>query len=558
MVAPLALAALCSASQWAETPELARKADGAQFSAIESSEEAFLRDFDDPSPRPDQRTPALPGQWRWFGSRLPALDPQEPAPSWSAGFGNELGDPLFRESTVDAPVNRNPALHLDASTPRLGDWRLGLLFDQVDHYSDRLIPVRNAILGSPRLEDADIPTRRSFFGENIPGHSFAGGGAASPGFGAAAKTGWIWLPSPGSRELQCWRATTASFRARIAAFEWRHAVGQFDRADRAEGSTRQSQGWISAGPAGDSLLSADAGFRYGAVERDGDVPWHPAERLDLAPWIALSGRFGSWKAGGFHEFGTDRFSLRDSLEWTGAAGPATPSLLLSGRWTDRPDGTAPWRDSSAAGIVHMDSRALEQTCRARLALRLSRGPLTLALSSSPWWVAHPRAFAPTAFDTLQKSGGVVWIARAGSERALPGVLWGWKQEATIAIAAASFLSFDAGAGFDPVLGGPSGETDLVAPLWTASIGAAFRHRSGFSCRPQLVWRDEAVLRHLAPDDWTVPSGFDANLWIEQDYFAGRLVLSMAALDVLSRDPIQTPDANVARARLLVRASGRLP
>lgn len=557
LAAPL-LAACFGMPPWAETPALVRKASDPSFSAVVTSEEILQRDFAAPSPRPDDRDPPHPGQWRWLGRSVPALDPREPDSSWQAGFGNEVGDALFRECAQEHPVNRNPAMSLDASTPRVLGWRAGIQFDQVDHFSDRLLPLRSNLLGNPTLTDQDASTRRAFIGENIPGHSFLGLGTASEAFAAAGRTGWIWLSSPGTGDPQCWRASTLALRATGTALSWSHAEGVLERADLEQGTVHQSQGWIAAGPFMDAHLSARGGFSYGRIGRSDEVAWHPREDLSLQPWLELSGGGGNWHFGGFHTQGTDAFLLRDSAGWSEDAGPIHLSALVGATLTNRPDGTAPWTDSSSAGIVRMDSRALEQTWFARIVAGCDFGPATVTVLASPWSVVHPRAFVPDSFDTIAIAGTAPWIVRAGSERPLDGVLLGWKQSLALQARIAEGAILDAEARFDPVLGGPAGQVDLVPPLWAFSTGARLHHRSGLSIHPVLLWRDKATIRHRSSDDWTVPSGFDANLWLDQSYFDDRLVFSMAALNMLSEDAVQAPNGAEDRFRMLVRVSGRLP
>lgn len=552
-----ALSMLCRAAPWAESPLLLEKALDPSFSAIVTSDEILHRSFADPAPRTSESSTPAPGGWRWMGRTLSALDPKLPDSSWRAGFGNELGDNLFRESSERNVENRNPALWFSASTPSVAGARAGVEFDQVDHFSDRMLGARAHLIGSPALTDQDAETRRAFFGENIPGHSFAGAGAGIPGRAElAGRTGWIWLSSPGAGELQCWRATTAAGTLRFGAVEWGHAEGWFDRADTAHGSLRQSQGWIAGGPVGDALLTARAGFVYGSTRRSGNVSWKPDDDLSLQPWIAISSRSGNWQAGGIHQMGTDFFLLRDTIGWSEDFGAWTPSILAGGQWTDRPDGMAPWTDSSTAGIVRMESRAVEQTWFGAARLRFRSDRIAISSGTSPWCVVRPRAFDPSGFAPFAGSGEDTWIVRAGSERALRGTLWGWKSDVGLEAFPHPSVTVDLRVRFDPVLGGPQGRTDLVAPVRTASAGLLFVHRSGLSVRPVVLWRDEAIIRHRTPEDWTVPSGFDANIWIDQEYFGGRLVFSMAALNILSDDPVQAPNGAEDRARLMVQLRAR--
>lgn len=552
------LACWCGAVPWAESPALLRKATDPSFSAVVASEEVLLRSFGSLAPRSDDRDAPSPGEWRWMGRAAPSLDPREPDSSWQAGFGNEVGDPLFRESVQEHPRNRNPEMVFVASTPRLRGWRAGLRFDQVDHFSDRFLAVRSALLGNPDLADEGASKRRAFVGENLPGHSFIGFGAASDAFGASGGTGWIWLPSPGAGELQCWRATGVAARASTRALEWTHATGLFERADTGRGTVRQSQGWIATRSAGDEVLRARAGFSYGTVDRSADVAWHPRERPSLQPWIELAGGSGPWRFGGFHEYGTDFLLVRDSVGWSARTDRIRASLLVGGALCDRPDGTAPWTDSSRAGIVRMDSRTLEQSWHGRAHADLDVSVMTFSVRTAPWCVVRPHAFSPSSFDTLAEAGGASWIVRAGSERALRGVLRGWKQSVALKARVSDAIELESEARYDPILGGPASRVDIVPPRWAFSSGALLRHPSGLSTRPVLLWRDRSTIRHRSPGDWTVPSGFDANVWIEQAYFGERLVLSMAALNILSNDEVQAPNGAEDRFRLLVRASGRLP
>lgn len=542
----------------AESDDLARKAQDPSFSAVLSAEEVLHRDFRSPTPRTDEFQAAEPGTWRWFGRSLPVLDPLPPGTAWHAQLGNEIGDPLFREAEIEPASNRNPSMRFDLSAPLPAGWRTGARFEQVDHFSDRILGMRHGLAGRPELGGAGPATRRAWFGENMPGHSFVEGAVENPDLaGLSLRTGWIWLPSPGALEPQGWRATAIAGRISAAGLQWHHAQGWFDRADTIPGSSRQAQGWIGTKAIGDSSTGLRFGVAYTAHVRRGDVAWNPGEALQLQPRVDAAFARDGWRLGGSHQAGTAFFLLRDTLAWSLDRPSWGTTIQALGAWTDRPDGLAPWSDSSRAGPVRMEARDLEQSYALRGLLRLGAHPLTFSVETSPWWVVHPRAFRPSGFDTLPRSGDLSWVVRAGEERALPGVLWGWKGGCQVQASPTPWLTTDLKARFDPVLGGPASRVDLTPPLWTFSVGARAAHRSGFSLRPNLLWRDDAVVRHRSPEPWTVPAGFEANLWIDQSYFRERVTFSLAALNLLSDDPHQLPNAGEDRFRLLVGLSAQV-
>lgn len=543
---------------WAESPALLLKATDPSPSAVLSAEEVLHRPHGDPSPRFADRTAASPGEWRWFGRSIPALDPGIPDGFWHASLGNEVGDHMFQESRMDVQENRNPYLSFGASAPLGSLARAGLRFDQNDHFSNRMLAVRLSLTNTQPETEGTPGVRRAFFGENRPGHSMVEASVASLDRSYfSARTGWIWLPSPGAGELDCWRATTMAGRVRAGSVEWHHAHGLLERADTARGGIVQFQGWLVGDPFGSSLFSIRPSFAYGSVTRHGEVPWKPGADLLAQPGFDVSSRFGGWHLAGSHRMGTAFHLHRDTIRWTAGSEAWTATLSASGRWTDRPDGAAPWTDSSTAGTARMDSRALEQTYATGVEVATRFGRFTFEASSTPWWIVHPRAFVPDSFAVFARSGADEWIVRSGSERALDGVLRGWKSSLDVDATVADSVHIDAGLRHDPILGGPEGGTDLVPPEWAASAGLRFGHRSGFSIHPAVVWRDESILRHRSPGDWVVPSGFDANLWIHQSYFRERLVFSMAALNILAKDRIQVPNAGEDRFRILVRVSGRI-
>lgn len=549
------------AGPWAEAPSLLEKATDPAFHAVASAEEILHRRFDDPSPRTDEYAPPRSDGWRWFGRSLPVLDPAPLGNLWYAGFGNEVGDYGFRESTVEETPdsdNRNPALGASISAPVARGVDAALAFDQVDHFSDRMKFVRRSLLGWPDFDGAPSRVRRAYFGENIPGHSFLAGSLVAQDRGSiSARDGWIWLPSPGTGELQCWHATTASGTLRLGKASWSHAEGWMDRADTASGDARQSQGRISSGFVGDSAFAWRTGIAYGLTRTSAGAPWKPDGSLSAQPSLDLAFAAGNIRLAGAHQAGTDFFLFLDTIRAHADLGPAHVGLFASGRWTDRPDGSAPWTDSSTAGVVRMDSRALEQTYATGAEMALRLGSLAIAARSTPWWVVHPRAFAPDSFAIFSRVFDEEWIVRSGSERALDGVLWGWKSSLEADARVFDSVRLEATLRHDPVLGGPAGQTDLVPPEWAASAGLRYGHLSGFSIQPVVVWRDDAIVRHHSAEDWVVPSGFDANLWIHQSYFRERVVFSMAALNILAEDRIQVPNAGEDRFRILVRVSGRV-
>lgn len=559
-LAALLLAAVARSGDapWAESPALLEKATDPSFSAVLSAEEVLHRSFDIPNPRLDGGVAASPGEWRWFSRSIPTLDPGLPDSFWHAALGNEIGDHMFQEYKIDEQENRNPFLFFDVSAP-LGKWtRTGIRFDQVDHFSNRLLATRLNLTNTFPQEDGSPGIRRAYFGGNRPGHSFLEASITSLGpTTLSTRSGWIWLPSPGAGELQCWSATTVAGAVDAGRIQWRHAHGRFDRADTAHGSIEQFQGWLIGDSFGDSILSARASLGYSSIERAGDVSWQPHTGFLAQPRLDVSFRHVGWHIGGSHQQGTAYFLHSDTLGWSTSGTPWSASLSASGSWTDRPDGTAPWRDSSSAGIVRMEARALEQTYTTGAELTGSDGTSTLTFSTKPWWIVHPRAFVPDSYAVFASSGDFEWIVRSGSDQALDGILWGWKSSLGIDAKMSEFLRLAALLRFDPILGGPEDRIDLVPPLWAGSAGVRLGHRSGFSIHPNLVWRDESILRHRSREDWIIPAGFDANLWIDQSYFEGRLVLSMAALNILSGDRIQVPNGGEDRFRILVRMSGRV-
>jgi len=553
-----ALLALCGVElPWAESPALLAKATDPSFVAVQSMPVVLHRDLWDPLPKSDDAAPALPGEWLWMGRRVAALDPPPLDSTLRGSFGNEVGDELFREIDAIDAQNRTPEMLFNLATPRVAGARASLYFDQSDHFSDGTMGLRRALCGNPNIENVTSPTRRrAFFGENMSDQSFVGGALDGGGvpLSGAWRTGWIWLPTPAAGMLEGWRATTARAALAWGRFSWEHAEGWFERADTATGNLLETQGRISAG-AGDSVLGGRAGIAYSDLRRHGSSAWHPTIGVSAELWAQLRVSLGDWSWSGYHQAG-NFYLLRDTLSWRRSAGPWETSLELSGEWSDRPEGVAGFFDSSSAGIARMECQALEQAYAVRFGVARRSDAWSLSLATSPWWVVHPRAFAAIRYDTLGAGDDAPWILRAGDEVALPGVLWGWKAKAAAERALVPGLSVDASAQLDPVLGGPQSRTDLVAPLWGTSLGARFHHRSGLSVRPLLLWRSDATLRHRSPTDWTVPGGPDASLWIDQDYFQGRLTFSFAALNVFSDDAVETPNAAQDRFRILVQVVAR--
>lgn len=551
-----ALALLCGGSPWAESPLLVAKATDPSFFAVVSMPDLRWRPFEDvrPNSREDRSDPSR--SWSWFGRNLPTLDPWDGDSSTRVGVGNEVGDELFREIDAEDPENRTPGIWGFATTPRFGGWRGGALFDQVDHFSDQGLAIRTAALGNPGITTVDPTVRRAYFGENLPDQSFSGAHADFAGpdtrFGVAARSGWIWLASPAGGALECWRATTSEAGLRRGRFAWDQALGWFDRADTANGRIFQIQGRLGADVLRDGEMSPlRAGLWYDHAGRSGNVAWRPDPAWNLGAWLDLDLHAGAWSLYGSNLAGEAFHRLEDTLRWRGRAGDAGLSVLAGGAWSDRPDGLAGYVDSTRAGWARMECGAIEQAYLARTELEWTRGAWTWEASTSPWGIVHPRAFSASGYDS---TGG--WITRAGAERALPGILWGWKSRAGARFRGSASFAADASIQFDPVLGGPQGGTDLVAPRWGASMGAELSHRSGFSLRPRLLWRSESIVRNRSSEDWKVPSGFDANLWIDQSYFRGRLVFSCAALNILSEDRIEAPNAAEDRFRILVQIAAR--
>lgn len=551
MIAAL-LGLAVAAEPWAESPGLLAKATDPSFFAVVSMPVLLHRDLWDPSPRPGAGEPS-PGN-RWMGLEVPSLEPRTRDSLLRGGFGNEVGDQLFREEDRGDPENRTPAMWLFASSPRFRGWRARAWFDQVDHFSDRTLDVRVAAAGSPPVGGR----KRAFFGDNLPDQSFAGGGVdgafdGGAAAGAWARTGWVWLPSAGSRMLGCWRTTTAAVSWEGERMGWTHAQGWFDRADTSSAGVRQARGTVRLSAAVGRNLSASAGVDYGSVRRSGEVGWRPSRAWDADPWLRLRLGKDGWSLGGFHQAGTSTEAFRDTLSWEGAVAGGRLRTEVWGGWQDRPDGGA-YEDSSAAGIVRMDCRVPERSLGGRLSYGFPLRDAELSMDAAPWLLERAHAFQPDRFDTLR--GG--WVVRSGREIALPGTLVGCKARAAARWKVAAFASLDASAQVDPVFDGPRDRTDLRAPLWGTSLGADLSHPSGLSVRPLLLWRASSSLRHLSERDWTVPAGPDLSVWVEQSWWSGRLVMSCAALNILSDDPVEAPGASEDRFRLLVQVSARVP
>lgn len=544
---------LCLAGAWAESPSLASKATDPSLAAVLTYPEILSRPWGEISPRAVERSPAMPGEWRWMGRRLEVLEPSRDS-SIELGFGNEVGDPLFRESQLDEHDvdNRNPAMWAHLPTPRLGGIRLAADFDQVDHFSDRSLGVRADRLGNPALTGKGPSVRRAWFGENLPNASLAGVRARYDGRGVqgdfAAHAGWLWLTAPLSLELQAWEVRRLQGHAEGRRWVVRLAQVRFDRADDREGRLEQSRGEAE-------LRLADSALKVGvraAWDRSRGEAWRAERPVRIEPWAAHRLVTGSVFWSGFHLAGRDGFQAADTLGWMRRRNGDSLGLSLAVGLSDRPDGSATGRDSSQVGLALDAAGGIEQSYALRFGAsrRLGRGAMALELQ--PWVLVHPHAFCPKGFEG---SGG--WTRRSGRTVSLPGWLGGASARLRVRQNLSSHVALDGILQCDPVTGSVADRVDLTPPLWGAGGGAVLRHPSGLELEARWLWRSEAVLRHRTPQDWTVPAGPEASLWLRQAFLGDRLALECAALNVLSDDRVTVPDGSEDRFRLLVRIRARL-
>lgn len=542
---------LAVVAAWAETPSLERKATDPSFFAVTSLAELKFRRFEDPALSSSERRGLEPGEWNWLGRRLELLETSRDT-ALDVGFGNEVGDPLFRETQFpkgEKPANHNPAMWAHLPVPRIGSVRAAVDFEQIDHFSDASLGVRADRLGNPSLTGQGPRVRRAWFGENLPHASFVGGrvwGGQNLSWAVSGRSGWLWLAAPVSQDLQAWRVDQGEAGLAWKGWSWRHAQARFERADTLAGSLDQAQGWIGTDVLGDSALRA--GVRYAWDDSRGHA-WRPERKGVVEPWASVRARRGAWAWKGFHAAGADGYRLRDTLAWEPGD---SVRVALAAQWTDRPEGTPPSWDSSEAGLAIDDCRDLEQTYALALLRRWEVAAGTLELESIPWAIHHQHAFQATGYAT---DGG--WIRRAGRTVALPGWLWGWKGRMTLRQDLSERVSMDGVLQADPVWGDARARADLTPPLWGAGLGATVRHPSGLSMHAQMLWRDVATVRNASPQDWEVPAGWDLNLWIRQGLLQDRLELECAALGILADEARQTPNGGENRFRLLVRLRARL-
>lgn len=549
----LALLACAGAAPWAETPTLRDKAVDPSFTAILSIPETFSFPFRDIPSHPHEEQAAFPGQWAWMGRQLPVLSPRGSDSLLELGFGNEVGDPLFRESQLTGiPENRNPAMWARLPSPAWHGLRGTFFFDQTDHFSDARLGARSLRLGSPTLTGGSPQVRRAWFGENLPCASFLGASLSDGGsWSLAGQSGWAWLSSPLSLDLQAWRVHTAQGEVSRGALRWSHALGLFERADTASGRLVQSQGRIESSTPVLGPLSARVGIEYQTTSGSGDVTWLPDNSLQLEPWIAVRLRLSDWTLSGIHQSGNAFYRMSDTLEWSRTSDEATFRILAAGLWTDRPGGAGTARDSTPHGLSEDRCTAMEQSYLLRSELVRTGPQGSLAVTTAPWLVLGAHAFRPVAFDSAGD-----WIARSGAVVSLQDPLWGWKLGLSGARRLGQALELQGSLQVDPVLGAASREVDWVPPLLGLRGGLDYRHPSGLSLHPLALWRSSATVRHRSAQDWRVAPHADLDLWISQELFQGRLQLSCAALNILSRDAVQLPGAGEDRFRLLVRLQSR--
>jgi len=541
------------AAPWAETPALLDKAVDPSSMAILSVPETFSFPFRDIPLHPREEHPVPLGTWTWMGRSVPVLSPRPTDSVLELSFGNEVGDPLFREPQIKgAAENRNPAMWARLPAPAWHGLRGSFFFDQTDHFSDAGLGARSLRLGSPQLTGGSPQVRRAWFGENLPCASFLGASFSDSGaWSLAGQSGWTWLSSPLALDLQAWRVHSFQGAASLGPLRWSHAQGVFERADTLRGKLFQGQGRIDADLPGSEAMTARIGLEYLHTSSSGSVSWRPDERLQLEPWIAMRIRISRWTWSGFHQRGKAFYRLHDTLSWNRSADGSSIGLQVVGQWTDRPGGNGTARDSTSRTFALDRSTAMEQSYLLR-AEHVRTGPDgTLGLTTAPWLVLGARAFRPDGFDS---SDG--WVSRSGSTISLPDPLWGWKVGVSGTRRLRSDLQLQGKIQFDPILGDARREVDYLPSLLGLQGEFDYRHPSGLSVEPSLLWRSRAVVRHRSQQAWTVPAHSDISLWISQELFRGRLRLSCAALNILATDEVQLPDAGEDRFRLLVRLQSR--
>lgn len=549
----LTLLTICLAAPWAETPALREKAIDPSFTAILSIPETVSFPFADIPLHPRQEREAPLAAWSWMGRSLPVLSPRPVDSSLELGFGNEVGDPLFREPQLEGTAkNRNPAMWASLPAPSWHGLRGSVFFDQTDHFSDAGLGARTLRLGAPVLTDGSPRVRRAWFGENLPCASFLGASLSDSGTWAlAGQSGWAWLSSPLALDLQAWRVHSLQGDVFLGPLHWSHAQGIFERADTLHGRLLQTQGRIDASLPENNAMAARIGLEYLHTSRRGDVSWHPDEQLQLEPWVAMRLRISDWTWSGFHQGGNAFYRLHDTLAWSRSADGSSLRLQAVGQWTDRPGGTGTARDSTLHALALDRCTAIEQSYLLQVEHVRTDPHGVLKLTTAPWLVLGARAFRPDGFDS--RDG---WISRFGSTVSLPDPLWGWKVGASGVRRLRSDLELKGKIQFDPILGDARREVDYLPSLLGLQGGFDYRHPSGLSVEPSLVWRSSATIRHRSRQDWNVPAHSDADLWITQELFQGKLRLSCAALNILSTDPVPLPNAGEDRFRLLVRLQSR--
>lgn len=522
---------------WAESPMLGACSQNAGACLVRSSWEIVRLDL-----ATHGRDPALapaPGHDRSLvGRDFPLLGTWDSLRGMEILLGNETGDQVLQElSTGGSQENSNPATcaRLEGTA---GAWRGFARLEQVDHYSDATLAKRSILLGLPALSLSSPWQRKAWFGENLPPYSLAGAGArwqhGSDRTGVSFLDGWIWQHLPLSDRLVAWEIRQVDLDVRRSGFRWEQSARSLDRMDQ---------------PGSDRIMSGLAGWQFWEDRLEGGLTWrleeswgpggvsHPAE---FAPWTRHSLSRGRLSWTGYHQAGSERFLLQDTLTVAGTAGSMPWSIGANGEWTDQPDNSRPQTEENLVGRAFPRPSVPRQTYELAGKLERPVGRLDLMVETIPWMVLAPRAFA---LDSATTEG------RFGSVRVLQGVLYGWSHAASLGTRGSRWESH-AGLQYAFQAGAPAHRMDLQPPAWQAYLHTQVGTSFGLSGSSRLSWQSRSVVRNLVKGDWSVPPRWTLDLWLRQELGRKGLSCKAALLDLAASDQPDLPAGGQRRPRLL--------
>jgi hypothetical protein len=495
---------------------------------------------------------ASPEDWR-LGRYQPWLSGKPKYSHSAIKTGNEAGDPLFqelRESDV-ATQNRTPMQEFLIYSPNHELGRVFVQHRQVDHFSQRFMPIRKNTLE---------PNRRPFawFGENYPLYSLISTGyqVGTPcqNLNLFYANSYYWDQSPGSLRLQPFEVQSLQTHLVWGYVNLSYIRDHYTRGDLSDTQTHPVQHKTLMTLKGLSLTdnskiksAVETGFLMTHNESINNTGYLYPEELDVVPLLQLHIKYQGLGLGGIHYRNNRFWSVSDTLSYD------YPKKKYNMRAAVHYDGTSGALNPNAALAELHDGDTLFLFARRphQRSSILIQGDYALAKSKvqmgvNSWvqkdaWYFQPDSFAQGTAVTL----------RHGQFQNNPDYISGIQVKSGLE----SVLTRRLHTGID-VLVEKTVTTDYsrpeyIPPGFSSGLWLRYQFPSGLTWVQTANYKESYRINGYSRESFRSEPQWTYNLELTQSFFDESLKLRTSMLDFAANDNPDLPGAQLSRFRILV-------